>query len=218
MISTINVVKVRSLQTQLNTAWEQYRVRCDKYANLVDILSNRAAQRSRQQVYNDQTAEQFVVSVYNNQVSEDVKLSKEHSSPVSGKSLKSVKSGKRYTSRLTVFSSEARGAKVQAEKAELIQQQAEERSRKSIELETKRIEMEIKRTQLELQHTLELTKLEAEREVVPAKNLQQLDKLETPLTEREMCQLNHDQEGIKWSPKVEVLSKEKSDAAPLCLH
>ena len=116
-----------------------------------------------------------------------------------------------------MFSSKARGAKVQAEKAALMQQQAEERSRKSIELETKRIEMEIKRTQLELQHTLELTKLEAEREVVPAKNLQ-LAKLEAPLTEREMFQLNHEQQGIKWSPKVEVLSKEKSDATPLCLH
>ena len=86
------------------------------------------------------------------------------------------------------------------------------------EVKTKKIEMEIKRTQLELQHTLELTKLEAEREVVPAKNLQQLAKLEAPLTEREMFQLNHEQQGIKWSPKVEVLSKEKSDATPLCLH
>ena len=184
-------------------------------------MSNRASQRSRLQVYNDQTAEQFVVSVvefYNNQVSEDVKLSKEHSSPVSGKSLKSVISGKRYTSSLTVFSSKARGAKVQAEKAALMQQQAEERSRKSIELETKRIEMEIKRTQLELQDRLELTKLEAEREVVPAKNLQQPAKLKASLTEREMSQLNHEQEGIKWSPKVEVLSKEKSDATPLCLQ
>ena len=73
-----------------------------------------------------------------------MKLSKEHSSPVSGKSFKSVKSGKSYTSRWTVFSSEARGAKVQAEKAALMQQQAEERGRKSIELETKRIEMEKK--------------------------------------------------------------------------
>ena len=81
MISMIKVVKVRSLQIQLNTAWEQYCVRCDKYNNFVDIacekyqsiLSNRAAQRSRLQVFNDQTAEQFVVSVvefYDNQVSE----------------------------------------------------------------------------------------------------------------------------------------------------
>ena len=68
MISMINDVKVRSLQTQLNTAWEQYCVRCDKYNNFVDIacekyqsiLSNRAAQRSRLQVYEDKT-EQFVV-------------------------------------------------------------------------------------------------------------------------------------------------------------
>ena len=117
-----------------------------------------------------------------------------------------------------MFSSEARGAKVQVEKAALMQQQAEERSRKSIELETKRIEMEIKRTQLELQHRLELTKLEAEREVVPAKNLQQLAKLEASLTKREMSQLNHEEEGIKWSLKVEVFLKEKSDATPLCLQ
>ena len=75
-----------------------------------------------------------------------------------------------------------------------------------------------KRTQLGLHNRLELTKLEAEREVVPAKNLQQLAKIEASLTEREMSQLNHEQEGIKWSPKVEVLSKEKSDATPLCLH
>ena len=148
--------------------------------------SNRAAQRSRLQVYNDKT-EQFVVNVvqfYNGQVSEDVKLSKEHCSPESGKSLKSVKSGKSYTSRLTLSSCKAREAKVEAEKAALMQQQAEERSRKSIEPETKRIEMEIKRTQLELQHRLGFIKLEAEIEVVAAKKLQQLAKLEAFLAEQ----------------------------------
>ena len=67
-------------------------------------------------------------------MSEDVKLSKEHSSPESGKSLKS---GRSFTSRLIVSSSKAREAKVQAEKAALMQQQAEERSSKSIELERK---------------------------------------------------------------------------------
>ena len=49
-----NVVKVRTLQTQLNTAWEQYCVCCDKCANLLDsacekyqsVLSDCAAQRS----------------------------------------------------------------------------------------------------------------------------------------------------------------------------
>ena len=128
-----------------------------------------------------------------------------------------MKSGKSYTSRLTVSSSKAREAKVQAEKAALMQQQAEERNRKSIELETKRIEMEIKRTQLELQHGLELTKLEAEREAVAGKNLQQLTKLEAFLTEQKMSELNHEQDGMKWSPEFEVHSKEKSDATPLCL-
>ena len=88
-------------------------------------MSYRAAQRSRLQVCNDKNG-QFVVSVvqfYNNQVSEDVKISKEHSSPECGKSLKSIKSGKSYTSKLTVFSSKAREAKVQEEKAALMQQQ-----------------------------------------------------------------------------------------------
>ena len=65
---------------------------------------------------------------------------------------------------------------------------------------------------------MERTKLEAEREVVAAKNLQRLAKLETFRREQEMSQLNNEQEGIKWSPKVEVHSKEKSDATPLCLQ
>jgi len=51
-----------------------------------------------------------------------------------------------------------------------MQQQAEERSSRAVELEVKRVEMEIKRTQLELQHRLELTKLEAEKEVVAARD------------------------------------------------
>ena len=66
---------------------------------------------------------------YNSQVFEDVKLSKELSSP------ESVKSGKSYASRLSVSSSNGREARVQAARGALMQQQAEERSRKSIELE-----------------------------------------------------------------------------------
>ena len=63
-----------------------------------------------------------------------------------------------------------RGAKVEAAKALLMQQKVEGRSKKMAELEAKRVEMKIKRTELELQHRLELTKLEAEREVTPARN------------------------------------------------
>ena len=207
-----NVVKVRTLQTQLNTAWEQYCACCDKYANLLDtacekyqsVLSDCAAQRSRVRVYNDKI-EQFVASAaefYNSQVSEDVKLSKELSSP------ESVKSGKSYASRLSVSSSKAREARVQAARAALMQQQAEERSRKSIKLEAKRIEMEIKRTQMELQHKLELTKLEAEKEVVAAKDQAQLAKLDALLAEQEISELNYEQEGIKWSPELEVHGRE----------
>ena len=105
-------------------------------------------------------------------MSEDVKLSKELSSP------ESVKSGKSYASRLSVSSSKAWEARVHAARAALMQQQAEERSRKSIELEAKGIEMEIKRTQMELQHKLELTKLEAEKDVVAAKDQAQLAKVQ----------------------------------------
>ena len=68
------------------------------------------------------------------------------------------------------FSSKSREAKIQAAKAALIQQQAEEGARKTVELEMKRVEMEIKRTEMDLQHRLELTKLEAEREVTTSKN------------------------------------------------
>ena len=167
-------------------------------------MSDCAAQRSRVRVYNDEI-EQFVVSAaefYNSQVSEDVKLSKELSSP------ESVKSGKSYASRFSVSSSKAREARVQAARAALMQQQAEERSKKSIELEAKRIEMEIKRMQMELQHKLELTKLEAEKEVVAAKDQAQLAKLDALLAEQEISELNYEQEGIKWSPELEVHGRE----------
>ena len=142
-----NVVKVRTQQTQLNSAWEQYCACCDKYADLLDtacekyqsVLSDRTAQRSRVQAYNDKI-EQFVVSAaafYNNQVSADVKVLKNFSPP------ESVKSAKSYASKLSVSRSKAREAKVQAAKAALMQQQAKERSRKAVELEVKKVEMEI---------------------------------------------------------------------------
>jgi len=67
-----------------------------------------------------------------------------------------------------------------------MQQQAEERSRRAVELEVKRVEMEIKRTQLELQHRLELTKLEAEKYVVAARDRAELANLEVFLAEQEM--------------------------------
>ena len=65
-----------------------------------------------------------------------------------------------------------------------MQQQAEERSRRAVELEVKRVEVEIKRTQLDLQHRLELTKLEAEKEVVAARDQAELAKLEAFLAEK----------------------------------
>ena len=50
-----NVVKVRTQQIQLNTAWEQYCACCDKYDDLLDtscekyqsVLSDRDTQRIR---------------------------------------------------------------------------------------------------------------------------------------------------------------------------
>ena len=143
-----NIVKVRIQQTQLNSALEQYCACCDKYANLVDtacenyksVLSERAAQHSRVQFYDDKI-EQFVLSAnasYNNQVSEDVKVSKK-TSPMG-----SVNSLTIQTSKLSVSSSKAREAKIQAAKAALIQQQAEERAKKAVKLEMKKVEMEIK--------------------------------------------------------------------------
>ncbi|KAJ7391260.1 hypothetical protein OS493_019391 [Desmophyllum pertusum] len=120
-----NVVKVRTKQTQLNTSWEQYCDCCDKYADLLDtacekykrVLSDRAAQQSRIQAYNDEI-EQFVVSAaafYNNQVSYDVNVSKKTSPS------ESVKSSVSHASKLSVSSSKAREAKVQAAKAALMQ-------------------------------------------------------------------------------------------------
>ena len=202
-----NVVKVRTEQKQLNTAWEQYCACCDKYNDLLDtscekyqsVLSDRDTQRVRVQAYNDKI-EQFILDAadfYNNQVSEEIRQEEKYSQPGS------VKSQKSYASRLSVSSSKAREAKVQAAKAALVQQQAEERSRRAVELEMKRVEMEIKRTQLELQHRLELTKLEAEREVVAARDQAELAKLEAFLAEQEMSELTNEKEGIKWSPKVE---------------
>ena len=63
--------------------------------------------------------------------------------------------------------------------------------------------MEIKQTQLERQHRLELTKLEAEKEVVAARDQAELAKLEAILAEQEMSELTNEKDGIKWSPKVE---------------
>ena len=84
-----------------------------------------------------------------------------------------------------------------------MQQQAEERRRGTVELEVKRFEMEIKRTQLELQHRLGLTKLDAEKEVVAARDQAELAKLEAFLVQKETSRLTDENEGIKWSPKVE---------------
>ena len=158
-----NVVKVRTEQKQLNAAWEQYCACCDKYNDLLDtscekyqsVLSDRDTQRVRVQAYNDKI-EQFILDAakfYNNQVSEEIREKEKHSQP------ESVKSQKSYASRLSVTSSKAREAKVQAAKAALMQQQAVERSKRAVELEVKRVEMEIKRTQLELQHRLETNQI-----------------------------------------------------------
>ncbi|XP_068739665.1 uncharacterized protein [Montipora capricornis] len=127
----------------------------------------------------------------------------------------SVKSQKSYASRLSVSSSKAREAKVQAARAALMQQQAEERSRRVVELEVKRVQMEIKRTQLELEHRIELTKLEAEREVVAARDQAELAKLEAFLAEQEMSELTNEKDGIKWSPKVEEFHPEDKLVEPL---
>lgn len=56
---------------------------------------------------------------------------------------------------------------------------------------------------MELQHRLELTKLEAEKEVVAARDKAELFKLEAFLAEKEMSELTNKKEGIKWSPKVD---------------
>ena len=64
-----NVVKVRTQQTQLNTAWEQYCAYSDKYDDLLDtsrekyqnVLSDGDTQRVRVQSYNEKI-EQFVIN------------------------------------------------------------------------------------------------------------------------------------------------------------
>lgn len=85
-----------------------------------------------------------------------------------------------------------------------MQQQAEEKSKKMVELEVKRVEMEIKRTELELQHRLELTKLEAERDVTAARNQVELANLEASLAEQEISDPVTGLEGIKWSPNLDL--------------
>ena len=133
---------------------------------------------------------------YNSQVLEDVKLTKERAPP------ESVKSTASRDSKSSVCSSRAHRAKIEA--AALMQKQAEERSRKIVELEVKKVEMEIKRTELELQHRLELTKLEAEREVTTARNQVELANLEASLAEQEISDSPTGQEGIKWSPNLDL--------------
>lgn len=108
-----------------------------------------------------------------------------------------MKSNGSQVSKSSVCSSRAQRAKIDAAKALLMQQQAEERSKKLVELEVKKVEMEIKRTELELQHRLEITKLEAEREVMAARDQVELANLEASLAEQEM-------EGIKWSPNLDL--------------
>ena len=54
----------------------------------------------------------------------------------------SVEATVRPDSKLSLASSRAQRAKVEAAKAALVPQQAEERSRKMVELEVKRVEME----------------------------------------------------------------------------
>ena len=77
-----NVVKIRTLQTSLNSAREQYCAGVEKYADLLDtscekyqrVLSDRAAQQSRIQEYNERI-DQFIASAaafYNSQVLEHV--------------------------------------------------------------------------------------------------------------------------------------------------
>jgi len=75
--------------------------------------------------------------------------------------------------------------------------------------------MEIKRTQLELQHRLELSKLEAEKEVVAARDQAELANLEAFLAEQEMSELTNEREGIKWSPKVEEFHPKDKLAQPV---
>ena len=178
-----NVVKVRTQQKQLNTAWEQYCACCDKYNDLLDTScekyqSDRDSQRVRYKFTMIRLSKLFLNKLHNSQVSKEIMEKEKHSQP------ESVKSKKSYASRLCVSSSKAPEAKVQAAKAALMQQQAEERSRRAVELEVKRVEVEIKRTQLDLQHRLELTKLEAEKEVVAARDQAELAKLEAFLAEK----------------------------------
>jgi len=177
----------------------------------ISVLSDRDTQRMRVQAYNDMI-EQFIFDAaefYNNQVSGEIMEKEKYSQA------ESVKSQKSYDSRLSVSSSKAREAKVQAAKAALMQQQAEERSRRTVELEVKRVEMEIKRTQLELQHRLELTKLEAEKEVVAARDQAELANLEAFLAEQEMSELTNKRDGIKWSLKVEEFHRKDKLAQPV---
>ena len=186
-----NVVKVRAEQSQLNEAWKQYCVCCDKYQR---VLSDRAIQYSRIQTYNSKI-EQFAISgasFYNVQVSENVKVSKKIS-PTN-----SVHSFSSQTSKLSISSSKAQRAKIQAVNAALIQQQAEESSRREVELEVKRVEMEVKHTEMELKHRLELTKLEAESKVSAAKNQAELAKLEALVAEQEVSDLPSCEKGAKW--------------------
>ena len=74
--------------------------------------------------------------------------------------------------------------------------------------------MEIERTQLEPQHRLELTKLNAEKEVVAARDQAEQAKLEAFLAEQ-MSELTNEKEGIKWSPKVEEFHPNDKLVQPL---
>ena len=116
-----NVVKIRTVQTSLNSAWEQYCVCVEKYGDLLDtsceryqrVLSDRAVQQSRIQGYNERI-DQFIASAaafYNSQVLEEVKSIKECTPPGS------VKSNGSRVSKSSVCSSRSQRAKIEAAKA-----------------------------------------------------------------------------------------------------
>ena len=107
-----NVVKVRTQQKQLNTAWEQYCACCDKYNDLLDTScekyqSDRDTQRVRYKFTMIRLSKLFLNKLHNSQVSKEIMEKEKHSQP------ESVKSKKSYASRLSVSSSKAREAKVQ---------------------------------------------------------------------------------------------------------
>ena len=188
-----NLEDVRSLQSQLQTTWENFQHNYEQQTSLVDeesyeyqkALARYNSQLCRKQEY-DEKVENFVAAAatyFNEQVVNEFEKAKFATSSGSITS---------RASKVSDVSSKLRDAKLIAAKTALLQQQAQEKKRRAIEIERTRMELEMKQKELELQQRLKLTELETEDDIFEAKNKAELANLEARFAEEELSVLLHE--------------------------